>query len=495
MRVLLLVALVASLAGFDHIVHERDLDVKGLGVLPCARCHAESRGKLVGKPGHAACFGACHGDAPARPRRGTKLVLGENAEVCTSCHDTAVLARPFTGKLPVRYPPYRAEPDFNVAFGHQQHAPVACAQCHDVRGKPARSAPHQRCLVCHDGSGAKGRGPSMAVCAGCHPRAVGDPQPPELAQVNDSVTATFSHSRHAARGGAGKDCATCHAAIRGTNDSELPRPRQDDCAAGGCHDGKAAFATTEACTRCHDRAPARFEVARPTARFTHTGVHEDAVHARACNACHPLSPRGEIEIAGHAACSECHAKDFGARTPVICGACHNATEPWRKLVADRALPDRTEFGAMLDHDKHRQACTTCHTLRTPASQLRTPRGHAACLGQGCHANQTGPAPRFETCDGCHRIGLAAEREAARLAAPWSVRHAFDHATHRRTPDDKELACTACHVALGGSVLALPTPKKPACLPCHDTGKTAFKLTGTTCKRCHERTGASQAGAL
>ena len=51
-----------------------------------------------------------------------------------------------------------------------------------------------------------------------------------------------------------------------------------------------------------------------------------------------------------------------------------------------------------------------------------------------------------------------------------------------------LACAACHSQLGGKLLELATPKKPACLPCHDDGKAAFKLTGTTCKRCH--TGAS-----
>ncbi|HEU4611435.1 MAG TPA: cytochrome c3 family protein [Kofleriaceae bacterium] len=486
MRVLLLLGLVLALAGFDHIVHDRDLDVKGVGVLPCARCHVESHGKLVGKPGHTACFGECHGDAPKRPRRGAKPVIGDAMRLCTSCHDDAVLARPFTGKLPARYPPYREEPDFNIAFGHQQHGAVACTLCHDLRAKPAKTTPHQRCLGCHDGSGAAGHGPAMSACAGCHPRAVGMPQPPELTPLRDSVSAVFSHARHAARGNAGKDCATCHAPIRATNDTELPRPTQAECATGGCHDGKAAFATTVACTRCHDHAPDRFEVARPTERFTHSGVHADVVKARTCNACHPLSARGEIEVSGHAACSECHAADFGARSPKICGACHNASEPWRKLVADRALPDRTEFGAMIDHTKHRQACTTCHTLRTAGSQLRTPRGHAACLGSGCHANRTGPVPRFETCNGCHRLGLASEREATRLSAPWSVRRAFDHATHRRTHDDHDVACTACHTQLGGNVLELATPQKPACLPCHDTGKGAFKLTGTTCTRCHDQ---------
>lgn len=484
MRAVWVVALVVLLAGFDHIVHDRDLDVKGKPPVPCAQCHVEKKGKLVGKPGHAACFGACHGPPPKPPKRGAKLVLGDDARVCTSCHADAVLQKPFTGKLPVFYPPYTVDQDFNISFGHKQHAPVACAQCHDMRAAPAKQAPHQRCLGCHDGSGAQGHGPAMASCATCHPRAVGKPQPPELATVHDTVTATFSHAKHGSRGAAGKDCTTCHAAIKTTDDIELPRPTTKDCATGGCHDGRAAFPTTAACTRCHAKAPDRFEVMRPTTRFSHAGVHAEAMKARACSACHPLSAKGEIQIAGHAACAECHADDFGKRSPAICGACHNATEPWRKLVADRALPERTEFGSLIDHDKHRQACESCHSLRTAAAQLRTPRGHGACIGKGCHELKTGPVPHFDTCDGCHRLGLASERETARLGAQWSVRAAFDHGAHKQTPEQQPLACTACHAQLSGSLLELPTPKKAACLPCHDTGKVAFKLTGTTCSRCH-----------
>jgi c(7)-type cytochrome triheme protein len=488
-RALLVLVLAVAIAGFDHIDHERKIDVKGIGAIACAKCHVETKGKLIGKPGHAACFGQCHGAAPVAPKRGSKLTLGDTANLCSSCHAEALLQKPYTGKLPARYPPYVEEQDFSITFGHKQHAAAACSQCHNVRdiGRPTKPTPHQRCLGCHDGSGAPGHASAMANCVSCHPRAVGKPQPPELATVRDSVTATFSHGKHASRSGAGRDCATCHAAIRATDDTELPRPKQQDCEAGGCHDGKAAFATTNACTRCHDKVPDRFEVVRPTTRFTHSGVHADAVKSRACSSCHALTAKGEIQIAGHAACVDCHKADFAARAPKTCGACHNATEPWRKLVADRALPERTEFGATLDHDKHEQACTTCHKLRTVASQLRTPRGHASCVGKGCHESKAGPAPRFDTCDGCHRIGLAVERENARLAAPWSVRRTFDHGKHERTPDQQPLACTACHAQLTGNVLELATPQKAACLPCHDDGKPAFKLTGTTCGRCHART--------
>jgi hypothetical protein len=163
------------------------------------------------------------------------------------------------------------------------------------------------------------------------------------------------------------------------------------------------------------------------------------------------------------------------RKPPICGACHNATEPWRHLVADRSLPDRTEFGATLDHGKHPGPCASCHVLETASAQLRPPRGHRAC--SACHAATSGPAPHLDHCDGCHRAGLAAARIAARANDPWSVRVAFDHAPHGKE-------CTACHVDLAAAdVIALPAPPKQTCVPCHDGAK-AFSLTGTGCTRCH-----------
>jgi predicted CXXCH cytochrome family protein len=343
----------------------------------------------------------------------------------------------------------------------------------------------------------------MTACGTCHAPASGAPEPPKLlmtSQIEIVVTSAFSHAKHAARGPAGKQCAACHAAISATDDRQLPRPTAGDCAAAGCHDGKAAFATFAACTRCHVDVPkARFEVARPDKRFSH------ATHRSAnlpCATCHPLAKSGEVLVAGHAPCAPCHAADFGKRRPEICGACHNATEPWRALKADRLPAERTEFGATIDHGKHPGACTACHTLRTASSQLRPPRGHRACTGAGCHAVAGGPAPALAACEACHEEGRAAARVKARLAAPWSVRASFDHATHRRSiaaggeadrggsSKPGELACTACHTDLSAPDLGtLKTPPKAACAGCHD-GAAAFKLTGTTCTKCHR--GASPA---
>ncbi|MEP6866180.1 MAG: cytochrome c3 family protein [Deltaproteobacteria bacterium] len=459
--------------GFDHTVHARNVDVSGASPIACTRCHEQKAGRLIGKPGHAACFGTCHGAAPTGVKRGAKLAIGEDRlKLCTNCHAEAALVAPSTGTLAVPYPPYRIDRDFNLALSHAKHRDVTCTQCHDLSStKPP--APHARCAGCHDG---KAKAFAMTTCETCHPPAVGKPQPPELKAVQNTVTAIFSHATHAARGGAGKDCATCHAKIRESDASELPRPTAGDCA--HCHDGKQAFSVTASCTKCHAAPADAFLVDRPETRFRHDASHAALLASEPCTTCHVLDAKtGEVHIADHSACTQCHAEDFGLRHPKKCGACHNATEPWRHLRADRPLPDSTEFGASLDHAKHTGACTSCHSLRTPTTQLRSPRGHAACLGNGCHAASGGAAPQLVNCAACHRLGLAAERLAKRIADPWSVRLGFTHAAHQNA------ACKDCHTALVGPLVTLATPAKATCAPCHD-GTRAFKLTGTTCRRCH-----------
>ena len=462
--------------GFEHNLHDRDMVVKGGESLPCARCHTMRGGALVGKPGHATCFGACHGPPP---RPGDKP--GDRLAVCTACHAESVFTGPPRG-FPVHYPPYTLEPNFVITVGHHRHRAVACASCHPARAGGARLPPHERCAGCHDGSAATGRGPVMTACTGCHAPASGKPMPPMIVHAEVNAAAAFSHGRHAARGGDGARCTTCHRTLLDTDDNRMPAPSAATCAAARCHDGAAAFPITAACVRCHlDPNDPEFKVARPTARYSH------AQHAQvqlACAACHPISKSGEVHVVGHAPCVACHAADFGERRPKICGACHNGTEPWRLLVADRAPPDDTEFGATLDHDRHPGDCTRCHALSTPFEQLRPARGHRTCSGKGCHAATGGPEPKLAACERCHRAGLARERRNARLAAAWSVRRAFDHASHARGGDGLPLACTACHVDLRGSdVATLATPGKPTCAPCHD-GSAAFKLTGTSCTRCH-----------
>jgi c(7)-type cytochrome triheme protein len=459
--------------GFDHRIHDRQIIINGGSALTCARCHVEVAGKLVGRPDHKNCFGECHGPPPPPPRLGAKLVRNDD-RVCTACHAPSVVEAAYAGAAPVAYPPYTIDRDFTTAFSHRRHRDTACTACHDGGGAKAGNA-HRRCAGCHDG----GKTVAMTACTACHTPGSGTPLPPHLFSVALPVTPAFSHAKHAARGGAGKQCATCHAELRETDDVVLPQPKAATCAVASCHDGRAAFAVTVACTRCHREPPVKtWEVARPDKRFSHARHRDrDPGHWIPCATCHPLSAHGEAETAGHEPCVPCHAKDFGEREPQYCGACHNSTEPWRPLTVDRRPPDHTEFGARIDHRTHKAACASCHKLTTSQQQLRPPRGHAACTGSGCHARTGGPRPTLAACNGCHDLGLVTRREEARAKTAWSARATFDHSVHPG-------GCDGCHdMTDAASIDTLATPPKATCAPCHD-GNAAFDLTGTTCTRCH-----------
>lgn len=469
------VATAGPRAGFDHARHDE---------VACTKCHAVRAGELVGKPGHAACFGACHGPAPVAQTGKPPVFAATQRAVCIACHADDKLAAPVPANrrgFAVDYPPFRVAPDFAVGLGHAKHAASACTDCHAAPDAAPRGAPHRRCASCHDG---KAKTFAITECRNCHSREAGAAmRPAELL-----VDTAFVHAKHAARGGAGKQCATCHAGIDRTDERALPRPTMASCATVGCHDNKAAFGVTATCTKCHRDPPAAiFAVARPSTRFSHT-LSAHAAANLPCATCHTVAKSGEIEVAGHAPCAACHADDFAARQPKICGACHNGTEPWRPLVADRFPAERTELGATLPHDQHTKvACTSCHSLTTATAQLRPARGHSACTTSGCHAKSGGPSPQIVQCEKCHELGLAERRDAARRATRWSVRARFDHAPHEQqgTGDAaKPLPCTTCHVDMTAKhVLDLAAPTKSTCAPCHDGG-TAFKLTGTTCTRCH-----------
>lgn len=464
--------------GFDHVPHDGKVVVSGRDAIPCAGCHTvDGRGALVGRPGHTACLGACHAARIKPPIAPAAL------PVCATCHAPSQLA---ARRPAVEYPPYRRDPDHGLTFDHARHAGSACVACHVEPGAAAKpAATHARCAGCHAAQVA----PPMTACAACHPPAFGINARPRLDRGELSVGATFDHVRHRVRSPAAPAmaCAQCHGAIASATDIELAAPTTAACAGAGCHDGVAAFATTERCTQCHRGAPGDgFVVHRPDARYDHAR-HAALPAVGACTSCHTLDAAGEAPAPSHAACARCHAEDFAARQPTICGACHLSTEPWRHLVADQRPAPRSDFGAALSHRVHQATpCARCHRLDTATRELRPPRGHAACSDAACHRAGAGPTPHLDDCLACHAPGREAARAAERLRAPYAVRARFRHAPHR-TAGGAEVACTTCHdrVAEADTIDAIAAPRKPACAPCHD-GATAWKMSGHGCARCHGR---------
>ncbi|HEY4056298.1 MAG TPA: cytochrome c3 family protein [Kofleriaceae bacterium] len=474
-------------ADFDHNAHERDVFTAGKDAIACSHCHTLKDGIPVGRPDHATCFGACHGPVPAKQtlaKKGTKRsVTDDQKRVCADCHTSAQI-EDASIRPTVTYPPYAAG-DFSLVLNHKKHAAAACTTCHttptDAPTK-LKVTPHKRCVGCHDGT----KTFAMTACATCHTPGSGQPLPAHLAEPVDTVASAFSHPKHAARGGKGAQCTTCHAAVADATEVILPRSPASSCATAGCHDGAPTFSVTGPCTRCHTTTPAKYEIKRPDLRFSHA-THV-ALAVGPCTTCHKVSAGNEVVSVGHAPCATCHADDFMARDPKYCGACHNSVEPWRKLIADRPPAERTEFGATLSHSitPHQKPCAACHTLATADSQLRPPRGHKACTGSGCHVASGGAAPQLTQCESCHRQDLLVDRTKMRNAAPWSVREQFRHTTHEKGPTGELLACTGCHTDMSApTVDTLATPAKPTCAGCHNGG-TAFKLTGTGCTRCHTR---------
>lgn len=503
--------------GFDHADHAARLERAGAVAAPCLRCHAmDRRGRVAHRPGHDACFGACHGPRPlgARPEGPARRT------VCRVCHVAEAVERPAAGRaFAVPAGPLSA-PEHALALSHAVHdgpsqARGGCRACHapgQEDGQPgargaAKPAPgpgpdaHARCTRCHPlapGPGAAGAAEaeplSMNECDGCHVTAETGARRPALASGPYRVS--FSHARHAARGQG--DCRGCHAAVLAASDNELAAPGTAECV--GCHDGAQAFSVLGPhCRRCHADGGPREELRpRRGPAFSHR-EHQARGLDMPCARCHQLDARGvpRPPAADHAPCSDagCHREEFEAREPRICGACHLGTEPWLRLYFQPPQQPDTEFGARFSHRRHAEGmgpCERCHRRPSQQRDLGLPAQHETCMGTGCHEREAvdvdhavGPTP-LSACTSCHERELVVRRSARRMESPWSVRARFDHTQHRSEPGSgAAVACTACHqdVVAADSVAEIPGPPKRACAPCHD-GRAAFKLTGHGCVRCH-----------
>lgn len=493
--------------GFDHFVHDGRVSVSGANPIECTACHKmSSKGFLVGAPDHRTCFGSCHEAPPSRPPTSQPYPTATEAlPMCGACHARSALEAAARGDrvaLTVHYPPYQIEHDFGLLLNHPAHVTAAngCSSCHTA--KPVRARPHQRCVGCH--LDPRGNVPAMSACTACHPVAYGPAANPYLKHSAIRVTNAFEHGRHQ-RVAPKAECLACHSGVATTPGEALPAPTAADCAT--CHDGSTAFSTVStSCTRCHSQ-PSREPVLRPTAPppFDHrshlglmtkdTALTAEAV-ANQCTKCHAISSSGS-PIApgqGHAPCGDsgCHADEFGAQGATICAGCHIGAEPWRPLHRDRSYTGPSQFGVAFSHANHAprgdRACATCHPFGDRVASAGTGAGradgHLGCGGTSCHPATGWGAPlaSLAECDRCHVVATAALRP--KPVSAWSVRSQFRHETHAAS-FAVAVACTSCHmdVEAAATTLDIAPPRKATCLGCHD-GKTAFKVTGHSCSRCH-----------
>lgn len=498
------------IAGYDHVIHDGYVEVKGIDAPGCEHCHALDRRQQPVQPGHAACFGSsCH----VMPRGG---VAPAPATLCLACHDTA---RP--GKGARAHWAGEASRDFGLTFPHDRHGPpshaagrAGCLDCHVAPSAKAAPAPakkkpalppgaHDRCVGCHGAAAPAPPAPSapapfaMVECARCHRSIAGRFVAPAQLDSPYGVGAGFSHDAHLARqaGPPATRCLACHAQVEATAGAQIPAPSMATCES--CHDGKQAFAALgNRCRNCHVRGTA-LPAAEPPRLFDHRQHIAAGAPAR-CESCHALDATFTPRPVEHAACADarCHAGEFRTRTPRICGGCHVGSEPWRPLRADAARREHSEFGAEYSHRTHGArpgpACAECHTGVRGGLPMRLGRAHASCAGDACH---TRSAPRLADCASCHQLGVLPDRDDRRAASRWSVAARFDHAAHDRDVLDQPVQCLSCHVGVldARRVAEIPVPRKAVCAGCHD-GVLGFKMTGHACGRCHGHASHAEPGS-
>jgi c(7)-type cytochrome triheme protein len=213
--------------------------------LDCLLCHRrdDNSGRISfpGGSGHMPCAG-CH----------TQQFQDNTSPICTICHTTTGMKR---------FPGLKS---FSANFDHARHLRVNCSVCHKSASKgaalsiPTGASAHNTCFQCHTASSPS----KMSSCSTCHVPG----RPNWTSEWAKSFRISFSHTRHAGRGGL--NCATCHVIKAGQ-----PRGRQvteplasmhfapaNSLSCGGCHNGKKAFGADDFtnCKRCHQSNTFKF---------------------------------------------------------------------------------------------------------------------------------------------------------------------------------------------------------------------------------------------
>jgi hypothetical protein len=177
------------------------------------------------------------------------------------------------------------------------------------------------------------------------------------------------------------------------------------------------------------------------ARAEHQTKTKDCVacHQRADNEPTPRFP-------GHAACIECHQKDFTNVSSKMCEVCH-------KVPVDRTgtlinFPDRQfEFGVKaFSHRTHMDVekmkdqsakgeprCQDCHRFDGAGIRTSFPK-HPDCYS--CHAHESGG--KFANCDSCHTPKAQAVQYSAGVGEAFNL-YNFKHGSHLKKAD-----CERCH---------------------------------------------------
>ena len=430
------------------------------GFASCQICHGSS---FAGGGSQESCF-RCHvanAPHPARPWRGPTYAHADtntsNAPVCAQCHF------PGSPNNPANHPATPAAAGtpsgcFNSTLCHgataAPHAVGAAwrdpnPQFHGLTAKQDLSF----CQGCHGTPGTTlfngGTAPTSCETSTCHSRAKGHPIP--WYQASQPFPAYVGSHRDS--GNRSVACAICHKA--------------DGPGAGPDPNAPSCFTVSSGGILCHSGGPGGVNHSVPFTGANHTSV-TSSNFAGNCGSCHIES--GSATKIGPT-CSVCH-QTGSTLTSLNCTSCHG--DPPSGATYPNVAGKHAVHGALPGVG----ICTPCHNgldtgslehynranARSGKNALRVPPGDIAFLAT--YSAKSGPASFNATSRTCSRV----------------ICHGGE-----ATPDWQTATANAIDVL-------------NACLSCHVSGTTqyngyfsgeharhisAFGLSATTCKRCHD----------
>lgn len=300
-------------------------------------------------------------------------------------------------------------------------------------------------------------------------------------------------------------CGACHALRAGGR--LAGRPDHGTCF-GACHGAEPEkrrarkpypidVARRRVCESCH--APAALdEVAAGSARkltvdyppyrtdpdysitFPHDRHQKPSAPVGGCTACHatPADPGAAAPRRApvHSRCARCHT---GGDAPAMtqCTTCHLAA--FGPATSPHLVRGAFPVTARFSHTRHmprvgNAGCADCHegVVRAGGDELPAPRTESCA---GCHDGKRAFSTVEPRCSTCH------SRPAERTRRPAMARAHYAHAEHRAR--GVTTACTTCH-GKRGDAEGLADPRHA---PCSDAGCHAEQFVSTAptiCAVCH-----------
>jgi hypothetical protein len=223
--------------------------------------------------------------------------------------------------------------------------------------------------------------------------------------------------------------------------------------------------------------------------------HNRAEHKKQdCVLCHQRMDNGaEPKLPGHAACIDCHSREYTSESSRLCVVCHKV--PLEAVPKPISFPAKLnqfgikEFSHRVHSDQTKMPagttaprCDACHRFDSRQLEARFP-GHPECYN--CHTHQA--REKLAGCESCH-TGQATALKFREGAGAATTMYNFKHGAHFK-PASIGMNCDKCHRVLQiqagaaqSDIQRMATPPgarhTSACWSCH------VQAREPVCTKCH-----------